>query len=864
MARVSISLRRRLQKKALALIGLVFLAIVLAILYFIQDLNQSAAEKSLTLKHRVVEQAFNRYLARAEDEMRFIGQDLSLRDYASGHELDLLFSHHEVLLFGGLDFFYIEWKSGLQSMDPRARLFTKVNFQPLFRGGLINRWVSIVTKDDAILLMYKKKLLSIEQENIGFLYGFISLNDNLTLANELLESAQVSAVQVYDKDHGRVLLEEHKPGVDLSGNILHSRLPLVSPVQAELQLDIIQKHAFSSTLLTSAFPLVIVVGFVLLCFYLLLIRLVRTLLFHPLETITDRPEEGGLPFSELLPFQQQSNQYKAFIKAKERRFALLAESVHSAIIFCNEVAEVELINAEAKRIFPETDKARTLFDFMPISCHQSIQEALKGGLGVHFELTIDRLGRIYQWQAYSFQNESTYRGLLLVGQDVTQETSLTWQLEQLQPLSSAVQKKVDTDAILNELTYLSKRPEHVNTKYLQGWIVLLVSVLDDISVVESDVSYLPIGDVFCQESARVMMTMGVEANRVQLDCSAESGARVVAVDASFRGLIRVLFMMVMSNDMAERSLTVRFDGVGLEMVAMNDMAFRPLFCWMVNRLLAHLGGQQKVLQNNALQLNLIIDEPEYKDEFTLLAPNQVVAWVSNDYSNADSVKEALVRLGLQVEEYTSADSFFTQSSVVTKFDAVLIGCDKDVDAQWAMTQALKLKYNRDQLPIVWLNSTLSANVDPHVFTLMGCSFDYSLHQALVKASVLEGVVPTHSNSEYESWLMVGGSRVTKAIWYTELDSDGIATQWLADLSNYYVVLSYHQDAIVVLLAPQPKALLLSIQAVFPQVQFFSVQRWPEMPDNVTLFEMTLPYSGDQIRLFTHDVIQKNKSIRSNE
>lgn len=864
MARVSISLRRRLRKRVLASIGVAFLVIALMILYFIEALNQSAAEKGLALKHRVVEQAFNGYLARAEDEMKFIGQDLSLRDYTSGHELDLLFSHHEVLLFGGLDFFYIEWKNGPHSMDPRARLFTKVNFQPLLREGLINRWTSIMTKDSTILLMYKKKLLSSEQENIGFLYGFISLNDNLTLAHELLESAQVSAVQIYDKVNDRVLLEEHKASVDLSGSILRSRLPLVSPVQSELQLDIIQKHAFSSTLLTNALPLIVAVGFVLLCFYFFLTRLVKTLLFHPLEAIAYRPEEDLLPFSELQPFKLQSNQYKAFIKAKERRFTLLAESIHSAIIFCNEVAEVELINTEAKRIFPDSDRARTLFDFMPISCHQSIQEALKGGLGVHFDLTINNLGRIYQWQAYSFQNESTYRGLLLVGQNVTQETSLTWQLEQLQPLSFVVQKKVDTDAILNELTYLSMLPSHTNTTHLQGWIALLVSVLDEISTVESDVSYLPIGDVFCQESARVMIAMGVEANRVQLDCSVKAGARVVAVDASFRGLVRVLFMMVMSNDMAERRLTVRFDDSGLEMIAMNDMAFRPLFCWMVNMLLVHLGGQQKTLQNNALQLNLIIEESESKGEFKPLAPNQVVAWVSNDYSNAEAVKEALERLGLQVEEYISTDSFFTQSSAVKKFDAVLIGCDNDVEAQSDMTQAMKLKYNRDQLPIVWLNSTLPVKAEPHVFTLTGCSFDYNLHQILVKACALEGVVPTYSNGQYESWVMVGGSRVTKAIWYTELENYGITTQWLVDLSNYYVILSYHTDAAVVLLAPQPETLLLSIQAAFPKVRFFSVQRWSEMPDNVALFEMVLPYSGDQIRLFTKGVMQKNTNIRSNE
>jgi len=85
----------------------------------------------------------------------------------------------------------------------------------------------------------------------------------------------------------------------------------------------------------------------------------------------------------------------------------------------------------------------------------------------------------------------------------------------------------------------------------------------------------------------------------------------------------------------------------------------------------------------------------------------------------------------------------------------------------------------------------------------------------------------------------------------------VTTQWLNDLTNYNVVFAYHPDAVVVLLEPQPSELLLSISEEFPKSRFFSVQRWPEMPDNVALFKMTLPYSGDQIRLFTQEVTQQN-------
>ena len=864
MAEVAISLQNRLRLKVFLLACAVFFAVTLMTLYFIEVLNQASAEKNLALKHRVVEQAFNGYLARAEDEMKFISQDLSLNNYAAGHELDLLFSHHEVLFFGGLDFFYIEWKNGKHAVDPRARLFTKVDLESVLNKGLINRWASIVTKDNSILLMFKKKLIGADQENVGFIYGFISLNDNLTLANELLESAQVSAVRIRDNKHDRVLLEEHKVGVDLSGTTLHSSLPLVSPIQADWQLEIMQKHVISSAVITSALPLIIGIGAVLLCSWFLLFRQVNRLIFQPLESIIYRNEDELLPYRELQPIQLQSQQYKAFIEAKEQRFKLLTESIHSAIIFCTEVAAVELINEEARTLFPDADKARTLFDFMPISCHQSIQEALKGEVGVSFELTLNNLGRIYQWQAYAFKNESDYRGLLLVGLDVTQETSLSWQLKQLQPLSFALQKKADTDVILNELTYLSLLPGHIDSKHLQGWLGLIISVVDDIASTDNELSYLPIGDVFCEESARVMVAMGVEANRTLLDCSVEAGAKTIAVDTHFRALVRVLFMMVMSNDMAERRLTVRFDELGLELVAMHDMTFRPLFHWMIKMLLSSLGGQQKTLQNNATYIHLAIDEMESKAAFQSLLQGKVVAWVANDYPSSSAIKAALVRLGVKVEDFVSTDSFFTQSSSVMKLDAVIIGCDKDITAQADMTRALQLKYNREDLPIVWLNSTLPVEVDPHVFTMQGCSFDYNLHQVLIKACALEGIIPAYSDDQTISWVMVGGSRITKAIWYTELEKYGVTTQWLTDLSNYNVVLAYHPDAVVVLLEPQPRELLLSISEEFPQSRFFSVQRWPEMPDNVALFEMTLPYSGDQIRLFAQEVTQQNVNYRSNE
>lgn len=854
MAQVELSLYRLLKRRTLFVLATVFLLIGLCLMLLLEVLNQSSVEKSLVLKHRMVEQALSSYLVRAEGEMRFIGQNLSYADYEPDRELDMLFSHHDVLFRGGLDFFYIDWLNAKPSMDPRARLFTKVDFPPLLKKGLINRWVPVLTQDEATLLMRKQPLISSERETVGFLYGFISLNDNLTLANELLESASLSSVQIVDLNSNHILLQESRVGVDLSASVLRSRLPLTSAVYADLQLEIMQKHGFTSAVVMNSLPLLAAVFFIISGGYLVLMRLVKVSVFAPIEKVMCGESEALSPFSELSSIQRQSRQYKSSIEAKERRFSLLTESIECAVLFCNEVAEIELINTEASTLFPEASRSRTLFDFMPILCHQSIQEALRGGVGITFDLTISNVGLIYQWKACPFENESGYRSVLFVGRNITRETSLTWQLAQLTPLSSAIEKKVDTDALLSELSYLSVLPGLTDARALQGWLLLLTEVLHDISCDDDAVSYVPMGEVIRQESTRVMSAMGIESSRALLDCTVESSVKVVAVDRNTRHLIRILLMSVMSNDMAERRLKVAFDGSEWELTAISDSAIRPLFHWVITMLIAPLNGQLKTLQNHTLKLNFHLEEHAAMPVVSLA--NKVVAWLVNDYYRADVVTESLARLGVQVIVYASNDGFFTQSGAISQFDTVMIGCDQDVKAQSDMTRALKLKYHRDDLPIVWLNSALLVDTDPDVFALQGCVFDYSLYQVLERSCALESMVTSQLNTQGQFWLMIGGSRVVKAVWYNELERSNVTTQWLTDLSHYHVTLSYHTETTVVLLEPQPAELLRTIQSAFPKVRFFSLQRWSEMPDNVTLFEMSWPYSGDQIQAFTQNVMQQ--------
>lgn len=206
----SISIQRRTFYKILQLFVFAFIVVALVSILALDDRIRSEAKSNLMVRKQSVEQVFNNYLTRAEYEMGYISQDLMLGDYKPGNELEVLFAHHEVLFFGGLDFFYIDWNDRPNAIDPRARVYTEDSLKALLPAGRINRWVKVSTQDGADLLMYKKKLISKQRQLLGYLYGFISLNNNLTLSSELLDGAKADLIQLYDSHTGSLLLKEGK------------------------------------------------------------------------------------------------------------------------------------------------------------------------------------------------------------------------------------------------------------------------------------------------------------------------------------------------------------------------------------------------------------------------------------------------------------------------------------------------------------------------------------------------------------------------------------------------------------------------------------------------------------------------------
>ncbi|REG81044.1 hypothetical protein [Marinomonas pollencensis] len=841
----AISLQKTAFYRILLLFVLVFVLIGFVSILAIEGVTRHAEKSNLLVRSHVVEQGLNSYLTRAEYEMGYISQDLVLGDYQPGHELDMLFSHHEVLFFGGLDFFYINWEKRKGATDPRARVYTQSNLSELLVHGKINRWVKVVTTDDAILLMYKKKLLSKSRELLGYLYGFISLNNNLTLASELLGGAKADLVSLYDSETGALLLQESLVGFDPTDSVVSVMSDIEAPVYgSQFRLSLSKHVPISDSILSAWIKVLAFVLLVLVGLYGFLVFLVKRLVFSPISMIAQFPENDQTIYTELQPIQTKSLQYRGLLTAKESRFQLLLEATHTAIIFCNEMAEVEEINHDAIRLFPQYQNTRTIFDFMPISCHKAIQEVLKGGVGIAFELTLSQLNKIYYWRAHAFINENGFRSIVLVGRDTTLEKRLSWQLEQLKPSPLDLNQKLEVEVLISEMTQLAQLPRHLPVGYLQGWLGLVVETLEGIQISDKVTEQMSVGQLLSQESHYILHKLGLTASSLQIDCPVESGAVVVTVNRHVKSLLHLVFMMAISNTSQDKSINIRFQTGVLEIVVNNDMVSRPFFQWVSMAVLKSLSGQYHKLRDHGLRIHVPFEL--YAKENGALSSGLVVAWVINDYPDPERVKQSLLRLGVQLKVFLSGEDFFIQAASVERFDSIIIGCGQALEEQLSMVAELESQYNRSQLPLICLNAQAVELGDYDVISITSSVFDYALHQALLKTTQRNAIVPADVELQGVSWLVVGGSRVAKAILFAELEQRSVSAQWLEDLSEYDSVLPYHSDAVIILLEPQASSVLMRVQNHYPQVRCLTVQDWLERPQHVVLFEMSFPYTGEQI------------------
>lgn len=348
----AVSLKKRLQQQYLIILSCVFLLLSTAALYFDSSQAEARAKLQLNLSHQAVEQAFNTYLTRAEYEVNFIAQDISLRSKHNLGTLERLFRNHDILFLGGLDFFSIIWQDGSQAIDPRSRLYTRASLDNLTQGAKIDQWSSVQTADNASLLVFKKQLVSEQKEVLGTLFGYVSLNENLTLASELIGNANTDGLRILNSpSDSQAILEEYAGDFDIDSLAFRSIQPLGVDADIAIFLEVGQSREKDLSNFSDVLVLLLSGLFLLVLLYFSANKYIEIKVLQPLSAL----RAGGrnpIPFVELGPLQQQYLVHQKRLEADKRRFQALLELNNRAVIFCSEIAEVTILNKESKRLFP--------------------------------------------------------------------------------------------------------------------------------------------------------------------------------------------------------------------------------------------------------------------------------------------------------------------------------------------------------------------------------------------------------------------------------------------------------------------------------------------------------------------------------
>ena len=186
MDKVAVSLRKRHRMQIALVLMSVYILVAIVLLFVTKDQIERDNQADLAVRHFTVSQALHGFLLSAEYELSSTVQVLLNTKKQMDLDLGRLFDRHDEFLFGSLDFFYVEWAEQGSILDPRTHLFTQDSIDRLIAKSKLGRWTLQQTQDGASILINKKKIVNLDGDWKGYLYGFISLNNNVTLANRLL------------------------------------------------------------------------------------------------------------------------------------------------------------------------------------------------------------------------------------------------------------------------------------------------------------------------------------------------------------------------------------------------------------------------------------------------------------------------------------------------------------------------------------------------------------------------------------------------------------------------------------------------------------------------------------------------------
>lgn len=838
----TLSLRTRFKRNAIA--PFILLTVFLCTLIWVMDFFTQRDYASAALQHRVqaLRMSFSAYLDRANFEVKYLSEQVS-----DGESLDALFQLHDVLFFGGLDFFYIEKEEGQVMEDPRVRLYTQDAFVNLISGAPIEAWHHITSSDQGELLIYKKPLENNpEGKGSGFFYGFISLNNNLALASDLITSAGADYLRISDVLGKALLVEKLGSFNEEVDYIRHETIVSLPNLGEKFSVEVRYARplleAFSRWVLVGC--LTVIVAMTVL--YWLMMLYAQRIMFVPIAGLPASGRLETLHFQEFEPLMAQMNHFQVLLKVRDQHLELLLNSLQSAILFCDESARVTSLNDEAKSVFPNFERAKTVFDMTPIACHQSIQRALKGEYGGGFELALSDQNKVYEFQTHTFVNEYGFRSVMLVGKDVSEVRRLRWNLTQRFPKHALDRPQPPYSLLIEELecqsSWLMQHPQAASM-----WCFAINALLNQIA--ESDESehvLMSLGQMVCEQQDALEQRLLLNAKQCQfkIELSLADAVQQFRWTQDHRALLSIALMHCYHSTISGRYVDIRWDKQGLLIKVYGAEETTPALDWLRKEYPKVVRGRFEQSPGGRIQLTATLT-PEHNEEVLSMADKHVCL-IKNDYVESGRVLDALAAAELNVDVFSSFSEFFgTSISYRHRYDAMLVALGDEVLALENVTK-LQASSSRETLPIVYIATDKQKLLDDSYSLLSHQLMPYRIAKQMAS---LEGLVPISLgdwSTDETNFIIVGGSDISQVIWQSELSANDFIARREKDVANLVSVLRHTNPVIILVLDKDTAHKALKLHLVkLVNTKWFVLEDFPERPDTMPFVDIggQLPNEG---------------------
>ncbi|WP_425642389.1 hypothetical protein ACPUEK_03840 [Marinomonas gallaica] len=791
----TISLRKRFSRKVL--IPFILGALVLCSAVWVMDYYTQRGHSLASLHQRTqtLSMSFSAYLDRANFEVKYLSEQVN-----DGETIDGLFQLHDVLFFGGLDFFYVVLENGQVMEDPRVRLYTQDTPDSLIQGAQINAWRHVSSSDRGEMLVFKKSLGSNSVgQSQGFFYGFISLNNNLALASDLITSADADFIRIKDLVGNVLLVEKQRSFSDDIPYITHDSILSIPELEDNLTVEL----RFARPL-TESFSGVVMIGcaVVLICFllmYWLIQFYAQRVMFVPITGLPALGREGAMDFLEFQPLLAQMNRFQVQLKVREQHLELLSNSLQSAILFCDESSRVTNMNKEAKGLFPSYQFASTVFDMTPIACHQPIQRALKGEYGGGFELEFPESDRVYDFNTYSFINEHGFRSVMLVGRDVSEIRRLRWHLTHRFPQHTLDRPHPPSQLILQELASCK---DHLETspQSTVRWLNVIGDLLTKISHLDSAASKkMPLGELVVQVQDELDLSL-VPSSKQQ-DFSVElslSDAQLVAEwTQDHRSMLMVAFLLCINSSISGRYIHIGWEKNSLVIKLFGLEEMTPALQWLSHEYPKLVKGRVDASDaSRFVMMATLMPEAQHDRSLNVIGKHAVL--VKNDYTESNRLLELLKSIGMRVEVYSSFAEFFGAGTPYrTKYDVMFVGVG-DIELAKSGVDKLLTSSRSQALPVIHVGNHRSDEL-PGETMLAHQLMPFRLASMVVALGAASKISLGDWATHATNFIITGGTHISQVIWQSELNASGFVARREVDIINLMSVLRHHSPVVVVVL-----------------------------------------------------------------